>query len=81
MRTSASPGSRLVVGDSGVVFEVAASVASGLVANGSARYADEATPIVESPRPVPADDQAGGTDGTPAPRRRGRPPKQESDPS
>lgn len=74
MRVSASPGSRLVVGDSGVVFEVAASVASGLVANGAARYADGAAPAVESPRPS-ADDTA--DDIKDAPKRRGRPPKQQ----
>lgn len=79
MRTSASPGSRLVVGSSGVVFEVGASVASGLVANGAARYADEAVPTAAPPRPAPEPEQDEEaepiTEDVPAPKRRGRPPK------
>lgn len=56
MRTYASPGSRLVVGSSGVVFQVTASVASGLVGNGTARYADE--PVNQPTRPLPADSES-----------------------
>lgn len=73
-----APGNRLVVGDSGLVFELPDAVASGLVGNKSARYVDEAVaaPVVP-PRPVPDgpepdDDQQ----LEPAqPKRRGRPPK------
>lgn len=36
------PGNRLVKGDSGIVFEVPAAVASGLVGNKTCVYADEA---------------------------------------
>ena len=51
----ASPGNRLVKGDSGIVFEVSAAVASGLIGNKTAAYIDD-----ESGPAAVVDGAAGG---------------------
>ena len=87
MRTPA-PGNRLIVGDSGVVFEVTAAVASGLVGNKSARYVDEAVTAPAAPsRPVrvepesahePVPEPVVQQPALAVPKRRGRPPKSQA---
>lgn len=72
-----APGNRLVIGDSGLVFELPDAVASGLVGNKSARYVDEAVaaPVAPSrPAPDAPELDQGQPDAAP-PKRRGRPPK------
>ena len=46
-----APGNRLVVGPSGIVFEIRDTVASGLVDGGDVRYVDEAGAPEPAARP------------------------------
>ena len=71
-----APGNRLVVGDSGIVFELPEGVASGLVGNKTARYVGEPVPTAPArPEPETESEPEGEHEVPTVPKRRGRPPK------